>query len=121
MTGLAETSPATIERARAFVRSPALWKLRTPPARALRSWNADGWYVVLKDSRILTFTSKFGTAPPKEVTELFHEIENVQFSGESRSVVRDVCFGFCYDPLAGLGFAVLRQRTRLLSRNIQEE
>jgi hypothetical protein len=116
-TALAETSPATIERAHAFVQSPALWELRTPPARTLRSWNAEGWYVVLKDSRLLAFTSEYGTAPPKEVTELFHQIENLPIREESLFAVRDVCLGFCYDPLAALGFGVLPQRARLLSRS----
>ena len=31
--------------------------------------------------------------------------------------VRDVCLGFCYDPVAALGFSVLQQRRRLLSRS----
>ena len=114
---LTEASPSTIERARTFVQSPTLWKLRTSPATALRSWNAEGWYVVLKDSRLLAFTSEYGTAPPKEVAELFHEIENLPMAEESRLAVRDVCLGFCYDPLAALGFEVLTQRRRLLSRN----
>lgn len=115
ITSLAEYSPVTIERARAFVQSPALWKLRTPSAQRLRSWNADGWYVVLKDSRILAFTTEYGTAPPEEVTKLFYEIESLPFRHDSRLAVRDVCLGFCYDPLAALRFAVLPQRKRLLS------
>lgn len=116
-TALAETSPATVERARTFVQSAALWELRTPPARALRSWNAEGWYVVLKDSKLLAFTSEYGTTPPKEVTELFHQIENLPLREGSPLAVRDVCLGFCYDPLAALGFGVLPQRARLLSRS----
>jgi hypothetical protein len=116
-TALADTSPATIERARTFVQSPALLEVRTPPARALRSWNAEGWYVVLKDSRLLAFTREYGTAPPKEVTELFREIENLPLREGRALAVRDVCLGFCYDPLAALGFGVLPQRTRLLSRS----
>jgi hypothetical protein len=116
-TALAEASPATIERVRTFVQSPTLWELRTPPPRTLRSWNAEGWYVVLKDSRLLAFTSEYGTAPPKEVTELFHQIENLPLREGSPLAVRDVCLGFCYDPLAALGFGVLPQRIRLLSRS----
>jgi hypothetical protein len=115
-TALAETSPATIERARTFVQSPALSELRTPPARALRSWNAEGWYVVLKESKLLAFTTEYGTAPPKEVTELFHQIENLPLREGSPLAIRDVCIGFCYDPLAALGFGVLPQRTSLLGR-----
>lgn len=116
-TALAETSPAAIERVRAFVQSPALWELRTLPPRVLRPWNAEGWYVVLKDSRLLAFTTEYGTTPPKEVTELFDQIENLPFRDAGALAVRDVCLGFCYDPVAALGFADLRQRTRLLSHS----
>jgi hypothetical protein len=105
------------ERLTAFRQSPELWKLRTPPARALRSWNAEGWYVVLKDSRLLAFTSEYRTAPPREVTDLFREIEKLPVSVERPFEVRDVCLGFCYDPVAALGFSILPQRTRLLHRS----
>jgi hypothetical protein len=98
----------------ALVQSPALWKLRTQPAKALWSWNAEGWFVVLKDSRLPAFTSEYGTAPPQEITSLFHEIEQLPASSEERFDVSDVCLGFCYDPLAALGFPVLSQRRRLL-------
>jgi hypothetical protein len=109
--------PGTLERARTLVQSPALWKLHTPPAKALWWWNAEGWYVVLKDSRLLAFTSEYGTAPPQEVTALFHEIEKLPASEERSFDVADVCMGFCYDPVPALGFSVLRQRTRLLNGN----
>ena len=110
-------SQSVIDRARALVRSPALWNLRTQSPRALRSWDAEGWYVVLKDSRILAYTSEYGTRPPDGVTQLFHEIETLPTRQGARSAVRDVCMGFCYDPIAALGFSVLRQRARLLDGN----
>jgi hypothetical protein len=115
--GLGEMSPAAYERAHILVQSPELWKLRTPPPKALRSWNAEGWYVVLKDSRLLAFTSEYGTVPPKEVRDLFHELAKLPLSEERLFAVRDVCLGFCYDPVAALGFSILQQRTRLLSRS----
>jgi hypothetical protein len=111
---LGETSPTAFEYARTFVQSTELWKLETPTPRALRSWNAEGWYVVLKDSRLLAFTSEHRTTPPREVTDLFYEIEKLPASNAWLSTVRDVCLGFCYDPVAGLGFSTLKQRTRLL-------
>jgi hypothetical protein len=116
-TSYGEELIAVREHGWALVRSPELWKLRTPPARALRAWNAEGWYVVLKDSRLLAFTSEYGTVPPREVTDLFHEIEKLPVSEERSYAVRDVCLGFCYDPIAALGFSILPQRTRLLSRD----
>jgi DNA-directed RNA polymerase specialized sigma24 family protein len=69
---------------------------------ALRSWNAEGWYVVLQDSRLLAFTSEYRTTPPKEITDLFEEMEKLPASQEEAFVLRDVCLGFCYDPVAGL-------------------
>lgn len=117
LLALGEQSPGTLGSARMLVQSPALWKLRTRAAKALWSWNAEGWYVVLKESRLLAFTSEYGTAPPQEVTALFHEIENLPASEGAPFDVRDVCMGFCYDPVAALGFSVLRQRTRLINRN----
>lgn len=116
VSALGEQSPATLARARSFVQSPALWNLKTPPPRALWSWNADGWYVVLKDSRVLAFTSEYGTAPPQEVVSLFHEIERLPSIERGPFECRDVSLGFSYDPVAALGFSVLRQRERLLSR-----
>ena len=83
--------PATLERVRGLVQSPALWKLHTQPAKALWSWNAEGWFVVVKDSRLLAFTSEYGTAPPEEVTALFHEIEQLPASSESQFDACDVC------------------------------
>ena len=80
-------------------------------------WNAEGWFIVLKDSRVLAFTSEYGTSPPREITALFHEIEQLPASSERQFEVRDVCLGFCYDPVAALGFTVLSQRTRLLDAN----
>jgi hypothetical protein len=117
MLALGDKSPAILERVRAFVQSPELWNLRTQPTKALWSWNAEGWFVVLKDSRLLAFTSEYGTAPPQEATALFHEIEQLPASSERQFDVSDVCLGFCYDPLAALGFSVLRQRTTLLGQN----
>jgi len=108
-------SQSAYERARAFTESPELWRLHTPPPKPLRAWNAEGWYVVLKDSRVLTFTTEYGMSPPAKVTQLFHEIEKLPASDEQLFAVRDVCLGFCYDPVAALGFSVAQQRTRLLS------
>ena len=85
------------------MRSPQLWVLHTRPAKELRAWNAEGWYVTLKDSHLVAFTSEYHTAPPREVTELFQELENLP--GQPRPfAIRDICLGFCYDPVAALGF-----------------
>ena len=108
---------ATDARIRPFVQSTGLWKLHTPVPGVLWSWNAEGWYVVLQDTRLLAFTSEYRTTPPKEITDLFQEMEKLPASQEDAFVLRDVCLGFCYDPVAALGFSNLELRARLLSRN----
>src|SRR5579859_6736321 len=85
MTALGETSRTAHERARTIAQSPELWKLCTPPPRLIRSWNAEGWYVVLKDSRLLAFTTEYRITPPEEVTDLFHELEKLPAS-ENRTL-----------------------------------
>jgi hypothetical protein len=110
-----EVSPTAYQHGRALVESAELWTLHTPPPKALKSWDAEGWYVVLKDKRLLTFSTEYGTSPPKEVVELFHEIESLPASEEQPFATRDVCLGFCYDPMAALGFVVRRHRAQVLA------
>ena len=61
---------AASEQVNSIVSSPALRTLHTPPARLLRSWNAEGWYIVLKDERLLAFTTENRMAPPHEIMDL---------------------------------------------------
>ena len=48
-----------------------------------------------------------------EVTELFEQLDKLPPSHEQPSAVRDVCLGFCYGPVAALGFVQMKDRTRL--------
>jgi hypothetical protein len=98
---LAAVSRSAAEHVGAFAQLSELRELHTPPAKALHSWNADGWYVVLRDSAPLAFTSENQTAPPQRVTDLFREIEKLP-AAERPSPIQDVCLGFCYDPVARL-------------------
>lgn len=94
---------ATHERANDLAHSLLLRSLHTAPPIALRSWNAEGWYVALRDSPLLAFTSEYGTSPLWEVKEMLEQIEKL--SGiQGLVTVKDVCLGFCYDPVAALGF-----------------
>jgi hypothetical protein len=101
-------SPAARELAWALVGSPELQRLQTPPPSVLRSWNADGWYVVLKDKRVLAFTSEQRMEPPREVVELFRQLEALPERAQAPMPRRDVCLGFCYDPVAALGLFARR-------------
>ena len=106
--------PQTIlEHANSLAHSPNLRTLRTAPPVALRSWNAEGWYVHLSGSPLLAFTSEHRTAPPQVVRDMLEEIEKLP--GEQQTIgIEDVCLGFGYDPVAGLGFWYSNQRCHTL-------
>jgi hypothetical protein len=101
--------PSITDRANALAHSSTLRSLRTEPPIALRSWNAEGWYLVLRGSPLLAFTSEYGTNSPREIKDMLEEIDKLP--GTQRSFAfQDVCLGFCYDPVAGLGFWYSNQR-----------
>lgn len=105
---------AARQHADELMRSPRLRDLRTAPAKALRSWNAEGWYVWTSHSPVQAFTSEYGTTPPTEVTDLLAQITKLSGEGGSPFAIQDVCLGFCYDPVAGLGFVYWNERCMTL-------
>jgi hypothetical protein len=107
--------PKTITaRVRALTRSTELRDLHTAPAVALRSKNAEGWYI-RTERGVLAFTTEYGTEPPREVVDLFHDLESIAPAEKELRSINDICIGFCYDPLAGLGLDNLNDRC--LERN----
>jgi hypothetical protein len=98
-----------IARVRMLAQSTQLRDMRTAPAVALRNKNAEGWYVRTGRS-VLAFTSEYGTEPPKEIVDLFRDLESVVPAKRESRAVNDICMGFCYDPLAGLGLENLNDR-----------
>ena len=62
-----------------MARSTQLKDLRTPPAMALRSHNAEGWYIRTSQT-VLAFNTEYGTKPPKDVVDLFHLSPSIQQS-----------------------------------------
>jgi hypothetical protein len=108
-----ERSHSIWDRAQGLVQFPELRTVHATAAKPLWSWDAEGWYLVLKESRLVAFTSEDGTSPPPEVAALFHDIEKLPTAYETSYQVRDICLGFCYDPLAALGFSVLQRRREL--------
>jgi len=101
----------------AMLLSPDLLKLHTPPATTLWSWNADGWYLVLDDSRQFAFTTELGNGPPQAVIELFREIKKLHAGRERSFTQRDVCMGFCYGPAAAMGIVYPNQGVFRLTRS----
>lgn len=81
----------------------------TRPPVALRNWKAEGWYVRTRHG-VLAFTTEYGTKPPTLIVGLFHDLESRAPKEQNLGSEKDVCLGFCYDPLAGLGFAFANQR-----------
>jgi hypothetical protein len=86
-----------------------LGTLRIPPAKALRTWNAEGWYI-LGEHGVLAFTSEYKTEPPIEVVDLFQQVGKLPSMPNPVQALKYVCMGFCYDPLSGLGFVYANER-----------
>jgi hypothetical protein len=78
--------------------------------RPVRAWNADEWYLIGENIGLHSYTA--GTTPPPEVIQLFHDLETLPYPREYSSELRDICLGFCYDPLAGLGYLYANHRCR---------
>ncbi len=107
-------SLAVTANVRELARSTKLGDMITGAAVALRSKNAEGWYV-RTGRQVLAFTTEYGTQPPREVVDLFHSLESVAPAETEQRTLHDICVGFCYDPLAGLGLENLNDRC--LERN----
>jgi len=90
-----------VGRIRAILKASGRGKSDT--VKPLRNWNADGWYFNVEGSGLKVFGTANGSAPPQEIVDLFHDLDKIPRSSETQSELKDVCLGFCYDPLSGLG------------------
>lgn len=86
-------------KARSLERTTANWE----PIRPVRSWNADNWYFYTQGGAFESFTTENGRKPPEEVVALFQELEGLPRSGERAMQMKEVCLGFCYEPLSAMG------------------
>ncbi|MFZ0978848.1 MAG: hypothetical protein WAN23_05530 [Candidatus Acidiferrales bacterium] len=102
--------PGVEQDVTALVQSPQLQNVHAPPPKALRSWNAEGWYALTASSGISTFTTENNTQPPSDLVRVFRELEALKSGATEQDETRDVCLGFCYDPLAGLGLSAANDR-----------
>jgi len=83
----------------------------TEAATPLRAWRAQGWYFSSGDKhKVSAFTTERRTEPPKELVDLFQKLIGRVQAEERLPDGKDICFGFCYDPVAALGFANLNDR-----------
>jgi hypothetical protein len=92
-----------VERVRAMVHSSDRAKEKRDAVKPLRAWNVDGWYFTAEGVGLKAYATDKGSIPPQEIVDLFRDLEKIPRSQETQSEMRDVCLGFCYDPLSGLG------------------
>jgi hypothetical protein len=96
-----------------LLHAPVLKDLRGRPLTRLRRWRDEGWYIVGGRDGPVGFVSSEGAHPPAEIVDAFRRIEGIPTQGSTYlGEVRDICFGFCYDPKAGLGMIALNDRCR---------
>lgn len=102
-TGASGQMPNSVaERVWALVHSWDRAKEKQDTIKPLRTWNVDGWYLSA-EGVLKAYTTDQGATPPQEIIDLFRDLQKTPRSEEGQSEMRDVCLGFCYDPLSGLG------------------
>jgi hypothetical protein len=84
------------------------WEMGKP----LRKWNDEAWFVMDKNFVLNVYRPSQGETPPREILDLFHEFEKLPAPNGQSRVMKDVCLGFCYDPISALGFIYANDRCR---------
>jgi hypothetical protein len=107
---MGELQQPLTDRVQAVIQSSESTSRNPVEVKPLREWNEDGWYVTGEGLALKTYTADKGETPPQEIVGLFNDLEKLPRSRESQSEVRDVCLGFCYDPLSGLGAVYANHR-----------
>jgi hypothetical protein len=103
--------PALMQRIYAAVQSPELSKRDSAVIKPIRAWNTTRWYLLVERAGFHAYTSETGTNPPQEIISIFDNLDSEQrFSPDSQAARNDVCLGFCYDPLSGLGLLYSNRR-----------
>ena len=92
-----------VQRVRAMLPSSDRAREKSDTVEPIRNWNADGWYFNVEGVGLKAYTTANGLTPPQEIVDLFDELEKLPRSSQSQSGRKDVCLGFCYDPLSELG------------------
>jgi hypothetical protein len=96
---------------KAILDLPELKRTLDVAPRPLRAWRGEGWYTIMGSYKIAAFTSENEIPPPRELPAFLSEIEKQPPLGRgSHYDVRDICLGFCYDPVAGLGYVAENER-----------
>jgi hypothetical protein len=109
-TGSAVLTQDNATRQAAFELAGEIANTDTAPAVLLRSKDAEGWYVRTQHGHVLAFTTENGTSPPPKLVTIFHALQSAIPTTKHSGHEKDICFGFCYDPLAGLGIVYMNER-----------
>jgi hypothetical protein len=99
-------------RLASLIQSSKTLKSNRKPITPLRRWNDEGWYVAGEGVELQAYTKESQGAPPEEVVNLFNDLEKAPRTLETLEDRKDVCLGFCYDPLSGLGALYANHRCR---------
>ena len=100
---------ALVERIQAMVESHHE-KGQQDVVRPIWNWNADRWYFSGQGFGLRVYGASNGPNPPEEIVELFHELDAAPQYSETHSELKDVCLGFCYDPLSAMGWLYANHR-----------
>jgi hypothetical protein len=99
-----------IERVRSMLPPQNQSRAEWDKVKPIRNWNADNWYFIAQGTGLKVYSAANGSAPPQEIVSLFDDLERLTQSSEMQSERKDVCLGFCYDPLSELGFLYANDR-----------
>jgi hypothetical protein len=98
-----------VERIQAMIES-GHEKRQQEVVRPIWNWNADRWYFSGQGSGLRVYDASNGSNPPEEIVDLFRELDRAPRYSETRSELKDVCFGFCFDPLSAMGWLSANHR-----------
>ena len=103
------------ERLASLIQSSKAMKSNGEPIKPLRRWNDEGWYVTgeeVESQAYTTYAKGNQSLPPQEVVDLFDDIEKLPRMRKTAEDRKDVCLGFCYDPVSALGALYANHRCR---------
>jgi hypothetical protein len=100
-----------IERIRVLLPPQGQRAVQSDIVEPIRAWNADRWYLNnVETAGLKIYDTAQGSPPPKEIVDLFRDLEALPWKPYSRPRRADVCLGFCYDPLSELGYRYANDR-----------
>lgn len=105
-----ELSESTREKVKGMLTASNQKHASWDPVKPVRAWNADNWYVISEGSGLKSYTTENGSLPPRELVDLFNDLENLPHASETQSDLKDICLGFCYDPLSAMGYLYANHR-----------